>query len=108
MTTGDSHQRQALALDAIRRAFGTQAGEDGVNLFVEHHLEDLPGEYWKQYTGMATPEPAAVLGLLQFRSSWGENDAEYVDFTLPGEVTDYVVSVHFDDAGEIDGISMES
>jgi hypothetical protein len=37
-----------------------------------------------------------------------EGEIEYFDFTLPDEVTDYVISVHFDDAGTIEGISMES
>jgi hypothetical protein len=38
----------------------------------------------------------------------GEEDIEYFDFTLPDEVTDYVISVHFDSSGSIDGITMES
>jgi hypothetical protein len=49
-----------------------------------------------------------VLGLLVCRSSWGENDLENFDFTLPGDGTQYVVAVHFDAAGEVDGLSMES
>jgi len=101
-------ERQKLALDAIKQAFGTKAGEDNVNLFVEHHLEELPSSYWQQHLGSGAPVPAAILGLLQLRSSWGEGDIEYFDFTLPDEVTDYVVSVHFDVVGTIDGISMES
>jgi hypothetical protein len=100
--------RQKLALDAILKIFGTEAGEDSVNLFVEHHLEELPQSYWQQYLGSGTPEPKAVIGLLQLRSSWGIDDVEYFDFTLPDEVTDYVVSVHFDSSGAIDSISMES
>jgi len=101
-------KRQKLALDAITQAFGTEAGEDSVNLFVEHHLQELPHSYWQQHLGSKTPEPAAIVGLLQFKSSWGEGDIEYFDFTLPDEATDYLVSVHFDDAGAIDCISMES
>jgi hypothetical protein len=101
-------RRKNLALDAIKQAFGTDAGEDSVNLFVEHHLEELPHNYWQQHLGSSTPEPKTVIGLLQLRSSWGHDDIEYFDFTLPDEVTDYVVSVHFDSSGAIDGISMES
>jgi hypothetical protein len=100
--------RQKLALDAIKHAFGTEAGEESVNLFVEHHLEELPSSYWQQHLGSGTPKPATILGLLQLRSSWGEGNIEHFDFSLPDEVTDYVVSVHFDSAGTIDGISMES
>jgi len=101
-------ERQILALQAIKQAFGSEAGEDNINLFVEHHLEELPPGYWQQHLGSENPEPASIVGLLQLRSSWGEQDIEYFDFTLPDEVTDYVVSVHFESTGSIDGISMES
>ena len=101
-------ERKKLAQDAIAQAFGTEAGEDSINLFVEHHLEELPQSYWQQHLGIGAPEPKTVVGLLQLRSSWGEDDIEYFDFTLPDEVTNYVVSVHFDSEGAIDGISMES
>lgn len=108
MATTEFEKRKTLATGAIKQAFGTAAGEDGINLFVEHHLEELPKSYWKQHLGVAIPEPTAVVDLLQFRSSWGSNDIEYFDFTLPDEVTNYVVSVHFDEKGGIDEISMES
>jgi hypothetical protein len=101
-------ERRKLALDAIKKALGTEAGDDSVNLFVKHHLEELPPSYWQQHLGSGVPEPVAILDLLQLRSSWGEGDIEYFDFTLPDGATDYVVSVHFDGAGTIDGISMES
>lgn len=101
-------EREKLARDAINGAFGTDAGEDDVTLFVHHHLDELPGDYWRRHLSSEAPEPRTVLRLLELRSSWGENDAEYFDFTLPGDVTDYVVSVHFDGSGAIDGISMES
>jgi hypothetical protein len=101
-------QRQKIALEAIKHAFSTEAGEDSVNLFAEHHLAELPQSYWQQHLGSGKPEPASIIGLLQLRSSWGEEDIEYFDFTLPDEVTDYVISVHFDSSGSIDGITMES
>ena len=100
--------REKLALDAIKQAFGTEVGKDSVNLFVKHHLAELPQDYWPQHLGSDTPESPSVINLLQLRDSWGEDGLEYFDFTLPGEVTDYVISVHFDGAGRIDGISMES
>lgn len=100
--------RRQKALAAIHQAFGTEAGEDSINLFVEHHLDEMPPEYWEQQLGVAAPAPESVLGLLVCRSSWGENDLENFDFSLPGDVTQYVVAVHFDAAGEVDGLSMES
>jgi hypothetical protein len=57
----------------------------------------------------ARPDPAAVLDVLELRAHWGEHDEmEFFDFTLPGKVTDYVISVHFDEKGKVDEISMES
>jgi hypothetical protein len=47
--------------------------------------------------------------VLVLREHWGGPDElEHFDFTLPGEVTDYVVSVRFDAAGKVAEISMES
>ncbi|MDT9001762.1 DUF2004 domain-containing protein [Paucibacter sp. APW11] len=101
-------ERAILALDAIKSAFGTDAGADSVDLFIEHHLDELPNSYWVEHLSSGDPQPSAVLGLLVLRDSWGEDDAENFDFTLPGDVTDYVLSVHFDESGQIDGIAMES
>jgi hypothetical protein len=100
--------RQKQAFDAIKQAFGTESGGESVNLFVEHHLEELSPDYWQQHLGNQKPSPASALSLLELKSSWGESDVEYFDFTLPEDATDYVVSVHFDESGAIDCISMES
>ena len=108
MVNSELERRRLVALAEIRQAHGTEDGEDSVDLFVAHHLEELPQDYWLDHLGRPTPDSAAVIGLLAFRSSWGKGDLENFDFTLPGDVTDYVVSVHFDEKGEIDGISMES
>ena len=101
-------ERELLARAAVTELFGTDAGELSINLFVEHHISELPQGYWQERLGKDTPEPSEVISLLVLRSTWGEDDREYFDFTLPGEVTDYVVCVHFDDSGTIDDISMES
>ena len=108
MDTPEGQRREALAAEAIKQALGTSAGAESVGLFVEHHAVEVPSDYWIQQLGTGNPEPREVIGLLRLRASWGENDLEYFDFTLPGEVTQYVLSVHFDSAGNIDGISMES
>lgn len=104
----EHERRKVLALSAIRQAFGTDAGEGSINDFVQHHLDELPGGYWQSQLGSEVPPAASVLGLLVLQDSWGEGDMEYFDFTLPGDVTDYLVSVHFDGTGEIDGMAMES
>jgi len=94
------------ALDAIKKSSGTDEGEYGIDLFVSRHLEELPQNYWEKHLGTVKPNNEQVIGMLILRSKW--DDEEVYDFTLPDEVTDYVVSVSFDENGEIDGISMES
>ena len=101
-------RRKMLALAAIQQAHGAEDGADSVDFFLAHHLEELPEEYWQEQLATTTPDAAAVIGLLVCRSSWGKDDLENFDFTLPNDVSDYVVSVHFDEAGKIDGIDMES
>jgi hypothetical protein len=104
-------RRKKLALDAIHRSLGTEAGEDGGTLFASHHLEELDSSYWQQHLGTGKPEPAQVIGLLMLRSHWGVDDADGIDtfdFCLPGDVSDYVLSVRFDESGDVDYITMES
>lgn len=104
-------RRTQVALAAIRKAFGTEEDEFGATLFVSHHLEQLEADEWQSIAASSTPTPGEVLGLLQLRSHWGDDEEDGIDvfdFTLPGDVTDYVVSVRFDEAGEVENISMES
>jgi hypothetical protein len=104
-------RRKKIALAAIKAAYGTEAQEYGTTLFVSHHLEELDAEYWNRHTQTPTPEPARVLDLLVLQGHWSDEDEEGLDvfdFTLPDDVTDNVISVRFDEAGEVEDISMES
>ena len=102
-------RREASARDAIKRAFGTADDESGVALFVSHHLEELDSAYWKKHFSNETPDPLRILDSLVLRSHWGGDDEiETFDFTLPEDVTNYVLGVSFDEAGEVSGISMDS
>lgn len=94
------------ALEAIKRSAGTEAGEYGIDEFVSHHVEELSESYWQKHLGTSAPSNEQVIGLLVLREKW--DDEEVFDFTLPDEVTDYVVSVSFDDDGQIEDIVMES
>lgn len=94
------------ALEGIKKSSGTEQGEYGIDEFVSHHLDELPRAYWEKHLGTAHPSREQVMDLLVLRSKW--EDEEVYDFTLPEEVTDYVVSVSFDEDGEIDNIVMES
>jgi len=99
------------ARDAIKSAYGTEDDEFGATLFVSHHLEELEPAYWEEHFNTAKPEPARILDALVLRPRVGEEEGEDIDtldFTLPGDVTDYVLCVTFDEAGEVEDISMES
>ena len=104
-------KREKAGIAAIKRTFGTADGEYGATLFASHHLDELEASYWQKHLGTDQPEPARVLDILRLRSHWGDEHGEGIevfDFTLPDDVTDYVISVRFDEAGEVEEISMES
>lgn len=104
-------RRKKTALAAIKRAFDTEEDECGATLFVSHHIEEIDEAYWQKYLGTARPEPSRVLDILELRSHWGGEEDDGIDtfdFTLPGDITDYVISVRFGETGEVEGISMES
>ena len=103
--------RKATALAAIKRAFGTDDDEHGATLFVSHHLDEIDQSYWQKRLGTPRPEPSHVLDILQLRSHWGDEDDDGIDtfdFTLPEDITQSVISVRFDDAGQVEEITMES
>jgi len=103
--------RTATALDAIKRSLDDGNDDSGVSLFASHHLEELDAAYWKSHVGTPRPSVKQIIDLLELRSHWGDEDDDGIDtfdFTLPGKVTDYVISVRFDDDGEVEDISMES
>ena len=82
-----------------------------MGLFVSHHLAELDAAYWKKYAGTPRPSPKKVLDLLVLSSHWGEegdDGLDVFDFTLPDEVTNYMISVRFGDNGDVESIEMES
>ena len=104
-------RREQAGRAAIRNTFGTKEGEYGADLFVAHHLEELDGAYWHAQTGVSQPEGHQILALLQLKSHWSGDDEhglDIFDFVLPGDVSNYVISVRFDQAGVVEDISMES
>ena len=107
----DIELRRTAALIAIQHVFGTPGDEHGATLFVSHHLAELGCDYWQEHCGTTRPEPKQVLDILTLRSHWGEDDEggiDTFDFSLPGDVSDYVISVSFDENGDVAEITMES
>jgi len=97
---------QDKALEGIRKSNGTEQGQYGIDEFVSHHVQELPKSYWLKHLGTEDPSYEQVIDLLIFRSKW--DDGEVYDFTLPEEITDYVISVSFNEDGAIEDIVMES
>jgi hypothetical protein len=102
-------RRETSARAAIKGAFDAADDESGVSLFVSHHLEEVDADYWRKHFSTDRPDPLRILEALVLRSHWGGDDEiDTFDFTLPEEATNYVISVGFDEAGEVSEISMES
>jgi hypothetical protein len=65
----------------------------------------------QKHLGCEKPDPVRVLDILELRSHWdseGDDGIETFGSTLPNSVTNPVISVRFDEAGEVEEISMES
>jgi hypothetical protein len=102
-------RREAAARAAIKKAYGTADDEYGATAFVSHHLEELDSAYWKKHFSTETPDPHRILESLVLRSHWGGDDEmDTFDFTLPEDATNYVITVAFDEDGNVSGIEMES
>ena len=102
-------KRTKTSRAAIEAAYGTEDDEQGVTLFVSHHLQEIENSYWEERFQTATPTPSQILDSLILCTGFeDEEDLEMLDFTLPGEVTDYLICVSFSEAGEVEDISMES
>lgn len=102
-------RRDSAARQAIDAGCEMEDEESGIAMFVAFHLEELDAGYWQRHLGTPRPAPDAVLGILELRGHWGgDREMEFFDYTLPGEATDFVISVHFDEAGAVAEISMEN
>jgi hypothetical protein len=99
-----SQNKNSIALNAIKASYNNESGEYGINLFVSHHLEQFDKTVWKKILGKSDPTPQDVIDAIVFI----ECEDDVYDFSLPNEVTDYVICVSFDDSGAIDNIAMES
>ncbi len=98
-------RRKAVSIAAIR----AQPLNECVEEFVTHHISEIDSAYWIQHTGTPSPSIPKVLDLVRFTKHWGGDDElDCFDFTLPEDVTNYVIAVKFTKTGEVDYVTMES
>jgi len=100
----------AIAYQAILSRFGKPEGEMNVDLFVSHHKEEVDAEEWKSCLGDNNPSDQAILACLVFKDCWDSKEdgvPDTYDFTLPDDLTQYVLSVRFD-GEEVESVDMES
>ncbi|MBK1790997.1 DUF2004 domain-containing protein [Persicirhabdus sediminis] len=100
----------SIALSAIKAAYGTEDDEYGSTLFVAHHLEELEASYWQSHFKVDVPEASQILDSLVLSPYCIDEEDEVInnlDFTLPGEVTNYLICVCFE-GDEVIDITMES
>jgi len=103
-------RRERIAREKIAALYGTPEGEDGPTLFVAHHLAEVESDYWVATFGTGSPEAAKILRSLVLIDSWSSADdgeIDTFDFSLPGDITNYLLSVRFED-GEVVEVTMES
>lgn len=99
--------REMKAREAIKRTYDLEEGHfGGAEMFISHHLEEIESSYWLKRTGESKPDHEKVLNLLVLSQHWDEDLA--FDFTLPEDVTNYVICVRFDENDEVVEIVMES
>ena len=101
---------EQAARDHISSIYNKPEGEFGPTLFVEHHLEELSKDEWVAAVGRENPQPNEILNALVLLDAWdSEGDGTLItfDFTLPGHLTNYLISVRFD-GDKITEDSMES
>ena len=56
--------RIRIAIEAIEKSSGTEEGENGIDCFISHHVEELPAEFWKKHLNTATPTTGEVISIL--------------------------------------------
>ena len=103
--------KSRLALEKIKLLYGTPKGEFGPTLFVSHHLEELQEADWVGALKLTKPTPEQVLNALILVDEWSSEDNgvnDTFDFSLPNDITNFLISVRFSEDGSITDISMES
>jgi len=100
----------ALVQRALSRA--RDEHEEQVQVYVEHHMEEIGEEVWSDLLEGDGPVTAErVRAQVRLRRIWGRVGTEVslnLDYGLPESVTDYVLSIAVGSDGAIEDVVMES
>lgn len=82
---------------------------EAIETFMSHHLSELPAAYFEEHFGTPNPSLKTLLEELH-AEDWSDEESgdRYVDFRLPGNVSDYVLCVSIDESGSAHSLCMES
>mgnify|MGYP002619572137 CR=1 FL=1 len=104
----DATGREAIRADSSN-------SESAASLYAEHHFEELPEDRVRDLLGGPEPSTAsptdllAKLAIVRVAFHPESQDARVrLDYSLAGEVTDYVLCVTIDAEGVVSSVEMES
>ncbi len=78
-----------------------------IELYIEHHLEEIPQIEWEKIFGKI-PNQEEFIDLLELQSSYEYEGFIFYDYSLPKDITDYVICIKTDKNNTLIEISMES
>lgn len=80
---------------------------ESIELYIEHHLEEISKEDWEKIFGKV-PNQDEFIDLLELQSSYEYEGFVFYDYSLPNNLTDYVICIKTDKNNKLIEISMES
>lgn len=110
MNKSEIERNIVIALEKIKAVFDTPEGEESTTLFVSHHLNEIEPAQWQAAVGNKNPNPDQILASLIPIDQWSSNDDEIIDtfdFSLPNDLTNYLLTVRVVD-GTASDVAMES
>lgn len=104
-------KREIIARKAITKAYKEEQ-EYWVTQFVTLHLKEVDTSYWEKHTGSLAPNAEAIFQILELITYWEkedeieEYDLEMLSFVLPEDISNYRLSVQFDENGNLTGFGI--